>query len=295
MASRQVRYMIKVRRGSEDDLPTVLELLNNVWEDDYVPHLWFTWVQSPTEGTVLVAECEEHIVGTTYVKYLPHGACWFQAMRVHPDFRRLGVGSALTHAALRESRDTGRSYAYLGIDAENVASLNMVSQLGFRQITEYALLSLALPPLASPAPAREENSRWRKAAADDVVRMLETARGAGRAEFIACWQWQPLSAEALAENIAEGNLWLCDDPAAYAFAGFEDSDTHPHLFDPCGQPEYVKRLIAYLTAALRRDAEVTFEVWLRHDSPLVDYLLHECGFSAEEGYTIWEHPLQTRQ
>lgn len=288
--------MIKVRRGRADDLPAVLRLLSKVWEDDYVPHLWLEWATSPDEGIVLVAESDEEIVGTTYVDFMPHDACWFQALRVHPDFRRLGVGSALAQTALRESRGANRSYAYLGIDAENTASLNMTARLGFRQITEYTLLSIDLPPRQEGITTQDPKSpQWRKSTPDDLPQMLEAARIAGRKEFIACWQWQPLSPEALLENIADHNIWLYDDPEDYAFAGFEESDSHPHLFDPCGRPETVRRLISYLASALQRDEMVKFEVWLRHDSPLVEYLLHECGFREEEGYTIWEYPLQLRQ
>jgi GNAT superfamily N-acetyltransferase len=287
--------MIKVRRGSREDLPAVLDLLSRVWDDDYVPHLWLEWAESPSEGLVLVAESDGDIVGTTYVDFMPHGACWFQALRVHPEFRRLGVGSALAQAALDESRTRGRSYAYLGIDAENTASLNMTARLGFRQITEYTLLSLTLPPWPTGMERPKNTATWCKASLSDLPRLLTAAREAKRADFIACWQWQPLSSEALQENIEQDNIWFWDDPSAFVFAGFEDSESHPHLFDPCGQPEAVKQLIDFLTVNLRREEETRFEVWLRHDSPLVEFLLHQRGFVEQEGYTIWEYPLQPLQ
>ena len=287
--------MIKVRRGSKEDLPAVLSLLSKVWEDDYVPHLWLEWAESPDEGIVLVAESDAEIVGTTYVDFMSHGDCWFQALRVHPEYRRLGVGSALAQTALQESKANGRCYAYLGIDAENTASLNMTSRLGFRQIAAYTLLSLKLPPLPANTGTKTDTTAWRKATIDDLPNMLKVAKDVRRTEFIACWQWQPLSAEALRENIEQDNIWVQDDPSAFAFAGFEESESHPHLFDPCGQPETVKALIVSLTAALRRESETKFEVWLRHDSPLVEFLLHESSFVEEEGYTIWEYPLQPRQ
>lgn len=287
--------MVQVRRGVVEDHPEVLQLLSKVWHDDYVPHLWLEWVERPEAGIVLVAEEDARIVGTCYVDFMPHGACWFQALRVHPGYRRLGVGRALTNAGITESRLLGRDYAYLGIDAENTASLTMTAKAGFTQIAEYSLMARQLPVQAFDSADTPQAARWRKAVATDLDKMLTCAAGLGRTEFIACWQWQPLSGETLSENIERNNLWVQDDPAAFVFAGFEDSESHPHLFDPCGDPKSIKDLIASLTADLRREEETKFEVWLHHDNPMVEYLIHDLGFAQEEGYTIWQYPLQPAQ
>lgn len=88
-----------------------MALLSEVWADDYVPHMWAEWVQQPDWGIVLVAEHEGSIVGICYVDFMANNTCWFQAMRVHPGFRRLGVGSELTKVSLREARVRGKSAA----------------------------------------------------------------------------------------------------------------------------------------------------------------------------------------
>ena len=70
-----------------------MTLLSKVWADDYVPHMWTEWVQQPEWGIVLVAEHEGSIVGTCYVDFMANNTCWFQAMRVHPDYRQIGRAS----------------------------------------------------------------------------------------------------------------------------------------------------------------------------------------------------------
>jgi ribosomal protein S18 acetylase RimI-like enzyme len=290
LITKEVR-MINVRRGTTDDYQNVLQLLSQVWEDDYVEHLWLQWAQEAEKGIVLVAEYENELVGTSYVNFMPHNACWFQALRVHPEHRRLGIGRALTSVSLELSRANGREYAYLGIDADNTASLTLTARAGFRRVSEYTRLITKLP--ARKGRKEEHPSYWKRAVSDDTAAMLDLAHSLGRTELIAGWQWQLLSRETIAENVSGNNLWVWKDESLCLFAGFEDIE-HPHLFDPCGEQARVERLIIDLTKHLTREHETTFEVWLHHENPLTGRLIEEMAFVPEVGYTIWEYNLASK-
>ncbi|MDP3058898.1 MAG: GNAT family N-acetyltransferase, partial [bacterium] len=240
-------------------------------------------------GIVLVAEYEGKIVGTSYVKFLPLNDCWFQALRVHGDYRRLGLGNALTIASIEHAKASGKKRAYLGIDSDNTASLTMTARAGFSKISEYARLLKKLPTIGSEI--LKEAIPLRRASTDDLNLMLKLAEEYNKREFIACWQWQPFSREALQRNTEDKHIWVQDDPTLTLFAGFEDFEGEVHLFDPVGAPEDILHLIHTLTNSLARQQEVTFEVWLHHQNPLIAHLIDELGFAKDDGYTIWEYPL----
>lgn len=281
-----------VRRGRPEDLPEVLRLLSRVWDDDYVSHLWLEWAQHPEQGIVLVAETDEEIVGTSYVRFIAGGDCWLQALRVHPGVRRLGIGSALTSASLSEARSASRQHAYLGIDADNTASLSLTARAGFRQIASYARFVRAL---SGPANACEcLPAPWREAAETDLDAMQMLARTVGRRDLISGWQWQPLSEETLRDNVNRHTLWLWSHRPLTVFAGYEVFEGHHHLFDPCGTEDAVRGLITELSEALS-SLSGSFEVWLRQESPLLGFMQDSLGFAQEEAYTIWQYPLQPIQ
>lgn len=281
--------MITVRRGQKEDFAEIERLLNQVWgEDDYVHYLWPEWVLKPEEGIVLVALYEESIVGTCYVDFMPDNTSWFQALRVHPDHRRRGVGRALTKASMDEARNCGKRYAYLGIDGDNTASLTLTAQAGFNKTSEYTRLIKALPAAADKEVLYPIN--WRKAVVGDVDAMLRLGENFNKRQLIACWQWQPFSREAIRENITGDHLWVWEEETLLMWAGFEDFE-HPHLFDPCGSPEAVQKLITTLIPCLTRGQETNFEVWLHHTDVLISHLIEELGFVQDESYTIWEFKL----
>jgi len=282
--------MITVRRGHKDDFKEIESWLHRVWgDDDYVHYLWPEWAQKQTEGILLVALYQNSIVGTCYVNFMPGNTCWFQALRVHPDYRRRGVGRALTKASMDEARNSGNEYAYLGIDGDNTASLTLTAQAGFNKVSEYARLIKALPAAADTEASCPNH--WRKAVVGDVDAMLRLGEHFEKKQLIACWQWQPFSREAILQNITGNNLWVWDQEELFMWAGFEDFFEHPHLFDPCGSSEDVKKLITTLIPCLTRSQDTNFEVWLHCSNPLTTHLTEQMGFAREEGYTIWEYKL----
>ncbi len=58
-------------------------------------------------------------------------------LRVHPDFRRKGVGSALCGRLLNEAKRAGAKRAYLLVRAANLPALELCRSLGFTRLYDY--------------------------------------------------------------------------------------------------------------------------------------------------------------
>lgn len=281
--------MITVRYGQLEDTERIMALLSKVWADDYVPHMWAEWVRETDWGIVLVAECEGNIVGTCYVDFMANDTCWFQAMRVHPDYRRLRVGTELTKACLREAKARGKQLAYLGVDADNNASIKMTAKQGFIKILDYRRLTTKLPPRDT---LTRGQTMWRQATESDIPAMLKLRKPSnGPGSIFACWQWEPLSHDALERNIRQETLWVWGTAEEVrVWAGFENHKPEYHLFAPYGESESVKAALDDLLDFIQGQAEVALEFWIHSEDPIVSYL-KTIGFVEEDGYTVWEYKL----
>lgn len=276
--------MLTIRRGKPEDNQQIQALLSNVWEDDYVPHMWLDWVNSPDQGIVLVAEDQGTIVGTTYVAFCPGNACWFQALRVHPDSRRKGVGSQLTKAGIEESKQAGRKVIYLGIVEDNTASLKMTESLGFKKISQFNRFAKILSKKSSNQP-----SRWRPSTEADLEAIYQDGRNRNITELLLCWQWQPFSIAALQNNIRAGHLSVWGTEQIQVWAGLEIYE-ELQIFVPIGAQEDIKEAINDAEAYAANKTATRAEVWLPHLSPLAEHLLVQ-GYTTADGYVIWSYNL----
>lgn len=277
--------MLTIRRGKPEDNPQIQELLKHVWQDDYVPYMWLDWVNSPDQGIVLVAETEGKLIGTTYVAFRPQNTCWFQALRVHPDFRRSGVGSQLTKASIQEAKASGKVKVYLGIDSDNTASITLTERMGFSRVSEYIRLTTA----NYQAPQNHQ-TLWRPAQVEDIEIIYQNGQTRSIKELLLCWQWQPFSKEALVKFSQEGHLSVWGDGKIQVWGGLEIYE-EIQLFAPWGHEEHIKEAITDAQAlASQRNAE-RLEIWLPQDSPLANYLLDK-GYAPDDGYLIWEYNLE---
>ncbi len=284
--------MLTVRRGQLSDLPAVLELLSHVWKDDYVPHCWADWAATPDEGVVLVALLGEQIIGTCYVHFIDKEQCWFQAMRVHPDHRRLGAGSVLTERALIEAKSDGRRAAYLGIDADNTASLTMTARAGFGRVVSYQRLHADLAD-------RPSSGQWRIADVGDSDQIYEIMRAyAERTQIphalFTHWEWQELTENAVAGAIGRQELWVWEGDGSTVVSGINLHDDEVGVFAPIyvGEDDLVAALESLHSAASHKGAK-RMELWLPADDPLLTHLAQRLSFryEADDAYVIWTYDL----
>jgi ribosomal protein S18 acetylase RimI-like enzyme len=94
------------------------------------PALRHYWLEILSRGINLVAHVNGHLAG--HLVLLPTGGAVEMVAYVHQDFRRIGVGTALTQAAIEEARTGGFSYIWLLVSKTNFAAQRGLQRLHFR-------------------------------------------------------------------------------------------------------------------------------------------------------------------
>ncbi len=135
---------IIIRRGLPEDVPALQAFTRNTFEwGDYVADALPQWLNEP--GDVWVAEVMGKPVGVNHVRYLSADEAWFEGIRVHPDYRRMGIGKRLTEKAVRGARERGAKLARVSIDDDNFRSRSMSQAAGFVLVDEVVDLHKDLP------------------------------------------------------------------------------------------------------------------------------------------------------
>jgi ribosomal protein S18 acetylase RimI-like enzyme len=88
------------------------------------------WLDGLREGINLVAYVDGKLAG--HLALLSTGDALELVAYVHQDFRRLGVATTLTNAAIVEARTGGYSKIWLLIAKDNIAARQGLEKLGFR-------------------------------------------------------------------------------------------------------------------------------------------------------------------
>jgi ribosomal protein S18 acetylase RimI-like enzyme len=104
---------------AENDTGFDIDDVNLAYMSTHGSHFW-------------VAECEGKIVGMIGLQQLDAGVGEIRRLRVHVDYRRRGIGSALLHRALEFCRDQGLLKVTLDTFIEREPALKLFEKFNFR-------------------------------------------------------------------------------------------------------------------------------------------------------------------
>jgi hypothetical protein len=90
------------------------------------------WVQD-SNGKLLVATIDRQPVGILHAVFLGNGVAWLEGMRVHPDFRRRGIGTATDIEARQMAREHGCRVARLATSTKNIAAQKTLDTEGYHR------------------------------------------------------------------------------------------------------------------------------------------------------------------
>ncbi|MGI6358681.1 MAG: GNAT family N-acetyltransferase [Bacillota bacterium] len=276
---------MEIRRATADDRQAVMELLSRVWEDDYIPYCWDEWVSDVENGVPLVALHQGQIAGVAHIQFLDQRVSWHQALRIDPDARRLGIGSALARACLEQTKRHGRQVARLLVDAENLPSLRLTERSGFRRVKHYLKLYKSPPGESGPELLQPSKNL--------LPELLQRAVAQGENYWHSRWETRDLTLAALKWSLDGGCLRvLADDPAA-ALADVNQDEDDFEMGQLVGDEENVVRLVQGLEREAARQGLGQICILQTLESPHLCLLIERLGYrlQADEGYVIWEYQL----
>ena len=117
------RYLSDMRRASRDD--SFLHWASRMTETATLPLMGYVWEQ------------DGRIVGNaSLIPFRDKGKRIFLIANVatHPDYRRRGIGRALTERVMKQARDKKTSAIWLHVRDDNPGAIKLYQDLGFQEI-----------------------------------------------------------------------------------------------------------------------------------------------------------------
>ena len=118
------RYLSDMRRASRDD--SFLRWASRVTETATLPLVGYVWEEN---GQI--------IGNASLIPFRHKGQRIFLIANVaaHPDYRRRGIGRALTERVMKQARDRRASAIWLHVRDDNPGAIRLYEQLGFQEIS----------------------------------------------------------------------------------------------------------------------------------------------------------------
>ncbi len=117
------RYLSDMRRASRDD--SFLHWASRMTETATLPLMGYVWEQ------------DGRIVGNaSLIPFRDKGKRIFLIANVaaHPDYRRRGIGRALTERVMKQARDKKASATWLHVRDDNPGAIKLYQDLGFQEV-----------------------------------------------------------------------------------------------------------------------------------------------------------------
>lgn len=280
-----------IRLARPDDAAAIAAFTTATFSwGDYVGEEFPHWLDEANTRVGVGTDGSDRPVAVVRVEMLSPGEGWLSAVRVHPDHRRRGLGSALNDWCVAWVADQGGLVCRLQIETDNLAAHNQVLRLGYRPVMAVfnSERPTRLPPDsngAKPTPPLERLQRAPRAESDLAFMAWSTgelARHARGMFAVEPWAWRRLAEP----DLGGGVLWVC--PSGWVLT--DEEDTHLAVRWIMCSPEDTDRLLGAVVDLAEKRSSDTISVAV----PDVDWLtaaLDRFGFAAAHATRIYEKPL----
>jgi RimJ/RimL family protein N-acetyltransferase len=171
MKSSKSKPKIHVRKARASDREAVFKFCKKTWSwGDYIPEVWDKWLKEKS-GRVFIATIDDVPVGITHLSIDKPHEVWLGGARTDPNYRRMGVATAITKKCLDYAKRKGAKVARLTTESDNIAAQAVIKKLGFKPTAEFT-------EMTTEKIARENstNSKWaEETEADAAWNYLQTS------------------------------------------------------------------------------------------------------------------------
>lgn len=165
MKSSKSKPKIHVRKARVSDREAVFKFCMKTWSwGDYIPEVWDKWLKEKS-GRVFIATIDGVPVGITHLSIDKPHEVWLSGARTDPNYRRMGIATAITKKCLEYAKRKGAKVVRLTTESDNIAAQAVIKKLGFKPTAEFV-------EMTTENIAEEENStnsKWAKETEADIA------------------------------------------------------------------------------------------------------------------------------
>jgi GNAT superfamily N-acetyltransferase len=198
-----------IRPAKSSDRDEILDFCTHTFSwGDYIDQVWDAWQR---EGMLLVAESDNRKIAMAHAALCPgKRQVWLEGVRVHPDYRRSKVATALIEKMLKLGRQQGAQRARAIVAADNTASRRMMEKNGFAVAAQWAYYSTdcKMPGQRSSArvaTAKDIGGIWEYLCKSKIYEQSAKT-------YVKEWRWYPLDRRAIARLVRDRRVVVTGKP-----------------------------------------------------------------------------------
>jgi RimJ/RimL family protein N-acetyltransferase len=108
---------------------------------DYIPRFWDSWLKNE-RGRLFVATINRVPVGIMHLSIDKLREAWLRAARTDPDYRRMGIATALTRKCLEYARQKGVRIVRLETQSDNLAAQAVLKKVSLEPVAKFVHMRL---------------------------------------------------------------------------------------------------------------------------------------------------------
>jgi ribosomal protein S18 acetylase RimI-like enzyme len=286
--------VVEIRPAQPEDKVPVLAFSQQSFDwGDYIEHVWDDWISDPS-GELVVATQDDVPVGVAFVTMLTETEAWYQGVRVAPEMRGQGIGTALTRHCAHRARELGAEVVRAIVEGSNAASQTMMQRAGYVQVGAFAVFTAETaevtadqyvgPLISQPGPDRLD-AIWAWLESSNLVSL-------NGGLLLDGWRGVALTDERLNYVLTDHCAWLLeewDNIQALAIAAPRQINDQRTIFSTQyidGTAEGIGRLMLYLRAYANNQGFATIDV--RPPDLLILFdALNGAGFERRDEHGEW--------
>jgi ribosomal protein S18 acetylase RimI-like enzyme len=161
----------EIRPYKASDKPDILEIARRTWGGhDHLPHVIDAWTADPNSH-IYVIDHKNRVVSVANLKVIEGGRTgWMEGLRVHPRFRKRGLGAQMTRHLVKVGSEMGVERLRLTAATVNTPSVKLAQGIGMSEVLR---LSVLWKGVAEAADWKHETLQIRKADADHAFESVQ--------------------------------------------------------------------------------------------------------------------------
>jgi GNAT superfamily N-acetyltransferase len=194
---------VKIRKALPRDKAPILEISRRIWGGhDYLPGVWDDWL-ADKKARFIVATVNGRTVGCAHASLQSNYVAWLDGVRVHEEYRGLGIAGKLNQALVQWAKRKGARVARLSTGSSNRASRQHLAKIGFPVMGTFQRLDTArglrVKPAGITVPRHSAKILWN---------WLKTRPNfaENHAMYSDGWTWHPLTHQALSNLVTQGRV-----------------------------------------------------------------------------------------